>query len=852
MADDHSTELQLYHTDNNTTNTNNTSTTSTTKNKSAKIDTPKKQTPTNQLSLNKGLDNQLDIIAPPSNSQKHSQTLRRYTVAISIQNNWCNCLRKLFDISSNDYAIIKTFIKTYSPKHANDAIINNLTKFTSCTSIESFTVTYSYAVAFKSYIITYHLIDHTHNIVDQKIEQPSGITRYIKAATRSVTKHKIQHAKNADMATTIKNAITNPNMNKNNQPQKNNINTPPINEIANSNRNNNPPQNSGSKATQNESLDITNQSQNNNEISHKRFTENPNNQHNSYQKAVDTLQLLISKLPPRPTISILTELNSSPLQLKHDFPDHIISVTKRGNGVIIINHNPNTLKLKHISTIDGRAILADVIFPNQLPIGILGIYAPASNNTIKKNSYATSLQTLLHNHSTNPIPNQSQHVSIIAGDFNCIHNDNSLLDDIIQSYTYQHHLIDQDPENIYTQVHQIPSSLSDHNPISTTISSPFQINKHKKRWILSPDKQTQRAKQILLKKAAKFKHLEEQCIAEYNIICNKNKLHQIHTNILKKHINGEIPSKYLSAILNKRSKDAKIESIQYGNIITSDPDQIENALQICCPITHQLMLNTWPIIKNEYWNGLDSPFIQDEAAIKTCNPNKSPGPDGVTNAFYINHLNQVKPILTTLFNDILENPHHITTEFTEGLIHTIYKKGNPLLISNRRPITLLNTDYKILSKVINARLLRILPFIINNNQTGFVPHRFIIDNIININELINYLKSKNLPGIITLFDFFKAFDSISHDSIKRTLIHIGIPIKLINLIHKLLSDPQAKISINGKTTRKFDIKRGVKQGDPISATLFVIVIEILARTINADNTIIGLPISPNPQIKIKR
>ncbi|EAL68489.1 hypothetical protein DDB_G0278633 [Dictyostelium discoideum AX4] len=62
---------------------------------------------------------------------------------------------------------------------------------------------------------------------------------------------------------------------------------------------------------------------------------------------------------------------------------------------------------------------------------------------------------------------------------------------------------------------------------------------------------------------------------------------------------------------------------------------------------------------------------------------------------------------------------------------------------------------------------------------------------------------------------------------------------------------QPKISINGKTTRKFDIKRGVKQGDPISATLFVIVIEILARTINADNSIIGLPISPNPQIKIK-
>ncbi|EAL70251.1 hypothetical protein DDB_G0274717 [Dictyostelium discoideum AX4] len=73
MADDHSTELQLNHTDNNTTNTNNTSTTSTTKNKSAKIDTPKKQTPTNQLSLNKGLDNQLDIIAPPSLLRTNNQ-----------------------------------------------------------------------------------------------------------------------------------------------------------------------------------------------------------------------------------------------------------------------------------------------------------------------------------------------------------------------------------------------------------------------------------------------------------------------------------------------------------------------------------------------------------------------------------------------------------------------------------------------------------------------------------------------------------------------------------------------------------------------------------------------------------
>ncbi|KAM9945473.1 hypothetical protein ACTFIT_003729 [Dictyostelium discoideum] len=284
MADDHSTELQLNHTDNDTTNTNNTSTTSTTKNKNI-IAPPSITRPLSFLEKNnntinikcyfnqphireeltskddtriqqihKNIHKLFEDTLSPSAFKIIGATafvncnVDKLTSIINLQNQLALNIDKLnyrFEISSNDYAIIKTFIQTYSPKHANDAITNNLTKFTSCTSIESFTVTYSYA-----------------------IEQPSGITRYIKAATRSVTKHKTQRAKNADMATTIKNALTNPNINKNNQPPKNNINTPPINEIANSNHNNNPLPNSCSKATLNESLNNNNQSQNNNEISH--------------------------------------------------------------------------------------------------------------------------------------------------------------------------------------------------------------------------------------------------------------------------------------------------------------------------------------------------------------------------------------------------------------------------------------------------------------------------------------------------------------------------------------------------------------------------------------------------------
>ncbi|KAM9941609.1 hypothetical protein ACTFIT_008171 [Dictyostelium discoideum] len=393
MADDHSTELQLNHTDNNTTNTNNTSTTSTTKNKSCYFNQPyireelTSKDDTRIQQIHKNIHKLFEDILSPSALKIIGATafvncnVDKLTSIINLQNQLELNIDKLnyrFEISSNDYAIIKTFIQTYSPKHENDAIINNLTKFTSCTSIESFTVTYSYAC---------HL-------------------------TQNSTCKKCRYGNN------YKKCSHNPNINKNNQPPKNNINTPPINEIANSNRNNNPLQNSGSKATLNEPLETNNQSQNNNEISHKSDSSNNNNGKNS----------LSMSNPTDPTIVPQKPLQSQPNKPSAPTPNTIN--TRRSS---------NALTTQPVNT----AILADIIFPNQLPIGILGIYAPASNNTIKKNSYATSLQTLLHNHSTNPIPNQSQHVSIIAGDFNCIHNDNSLLDDIIQSYTYQHHLIDQ-------------------------------------------------------------------------------------------------------------------------------------------------------------------------------------------------------------------------------------------------------------------------------------------------------------------------------------------------------------------------------------------------------------------------
>ena len=79
---------------------------------------------------------------------------------------------------------------------------------------------------------------------------------------------------------------------------------------------------------------------------------------------------------------------------------------------------------------------------------------------------------------------------------------------------------------------------------------------------------------------------------------------------------------------------------------------------------------------------------------------------------------------------------------------------------NWRPITLLNCDYKIASKCIANRIQKILPKLINNNQTGFLKGRFIGENITLIDSIIQYANTKQIPGLVLFIDFEKAFDSI--------------------------------------------------------------------------------------------
>ena len=104
-----------------------------------------------------------------------------------------------------------------------------------------------------------------------------------------------------------------------------------------------------------------------------------------------------------------------------------------------------------------------------------------------------------------------------------------------------------------------------------------------------------------------------------------------------------------------------------------------------------------------------------------------------------------------------------------GVLRLLYKKDDPLLLKNWRPISLLNTDYKILTKVLSNRLRKVLPLILNEDQTCAVPGRSIFENLFLLRDTIDYIKLKNIPAALISLDQEKAFDRVNHAFLQRVL-----------------------------------------------------------------------------------
>ena len=199
-------------------------------------------------------------------------------------------------------------------------------------------------------------------------------------------------------------------------------------------------------------------------------------------------------------------------------------------------------------------------------------------------------------------------------------------------------------------------------------------------------------------------------------------------------------------------------------------------------------------------------------------------------------------VLTNLINDIQTFGVDENTEFTLGWMCPIYKKKDPTEICNYRPITLLNSDYKLLTKVLAIQLMSHIETLIHKDQAGFIPNRSIFDQIKLAEAIISYAEVASEDGAIVALDQEKAYDKIRHDYLWQTLEAFNLPTPFIETIKSLYKSASTRVAINGVLSKPFRVTRGIRQGDPISCPIFDIAIEPLACMVRSDNNIKGLSI----------
>ena len=238
---------------------------------------------------------------------------------------------------------------------------------------------------------------------------------------------------------------------------------------------------------------------------------------------------------------------------------------------------------------------------------------------------------------------------------------------------------------------------------------------------------------------------------------------------------------------------------------------------------------------------LEEPLSADEChkALTNMKSDKSPGSDGLPAEFYNFFWDEIGEALVEVLNFCF-TIGLLTESMRSAIISLLYKKGDIELLKNWRPISLLNVDYKIGSKALANRLQLILPSILNNDQTCSVPGRSIFENLMLARDSIDYCQEKKLPLALIKIDQEKAFDRVNWDFLLKVLERMNFGPNFMCFIKTMYTDVLCQISNNGYLSRKVTLKRGVRQGCPLSPLLYCIVAETLGNLIRQNLKIDGL------------
>ena len=215
------------------------------------------------------------------------------------------------------------------------------------------------------------------------------------------------------------------------------------------------------------------------------------------------------------------------------------------------------------------------------------------------------------------------------------------------------------------------------------------------------------------------------------------------------------------------------------------------------------------------------------AALKDMSLNKSPGCNGLPADFYKMFYPKIKHFLLNLYLEVIETKElHLSAR--RGVLSLIEKIGKDMLrLKNWHPLTLLNVDNKIFAKILAKRLEKSFKYIIHYSQTGFIKGRYLAENILKINEIMQHCNSMGQSGVLTSYDFCKAFDSVEWPAIFWALEEFGFEPNYVAMVKILYTDPLVCATNNGYWLEYFHPTRATRQGGCYSPGIFNLVVELL-------------------------
>jgi hypothetical protein len=314
----------------------------------------------------------------------------------------------------------------------------------------------------------------------------------------------------------------------------------------------------------------------------------------------------------------------------------------------------------------------------------------------------------------------------------------------------------------------------------------------------------------------------------------------------------ETPNKHFLTVEQNIQRDRRIKKIvRLDGKETMDSLEINQAFQkfYCDLYTEAADVHGTPDVFLNYARRLtdhDKETVEQpltlgniKQALFSFQPSKSPGPDGLTAEFYQKFFHILGPLFLKVINEAFikgELPHSMNESYI-----TLISKNNTdkTQVKNYRPISLLNTDYKTLTKALTLKIKPFMHLLVHEDQQCSVPNRNINTHCHFLRDMIQYAHDKDAQTAILSIDQEKAFDRVSHKFLHQVLERNNLGKYFTNWIKIIYKKPSSKIIINHSLTESFLLTRSVRQGCPISPILYVLVLETALGKIRQDDDIKG-------------